>query len=333
MAPSRSTRARSTRRCSGSRRTGSSPASGGRPTTTAGRATTASPPPAGARSATSSRTGAASPPVSRRCCAAPEAARGGTAAAPPAPEHAMRWLHAARARARLLFARRAAESRMDEEIRFHLEMETARLAREERLAPEEARRRALVAFGGVERHREEMRDGRGLAWLGGLALDLRLGLRMLAKYPGLTLVGVLGMAVAVAIGAVSFGILYSLIGTTLPLDEGERIVAIQNIDARASVEGDATHLHDLAVWREALPAVGELGAYRTVDRNLITPEGPSEPVRVAEMTASGFRIARVPPLLGRYFNDEDERRGAPPVVVIGHGVWQGRFAGAPDVVG
>ena len=109
----------------------------------------------------------------------------------------MSWLASTRTRLRLLFARRAAESRMDEEFRFHLDMETKRLVREHCLEPEEARRQALAAFGGVERHKEELRDGRGLAWLGGLSLDFNLGVRMAAKYPGLSLVSVLGMAVAI----------------------------------------------------------------------------------------------------------------------------------------
>src|SRR5918995_2707721 len=99
----------------------------------------------------------------------------------------MSWLEGSRARLRLLFGRRTAESRMTKEIGFHLDMETERLVREQGLDAVEARRRALVAFGGVEQHKEALRDGRGLAWLGGLTLDLKLGVRMLMKYPGLTL--------------------------------------------------------------------------------------------------------------------------------------------------
>jgi hypothetical protein len=74
---------------------------------------------------------------------------------------------------------------MGDEIRFHIEMETERLVREEKVALDEARRRALATFGGVTRHTETLRDGRGLAWLGGLSLDFRLAARMLLKYPGL----------------------------------------------------------------------------------------------------------------------------------------------------
>jgi hypothetical protein len=92
----------------------------------------------------------------------------------------MSLLHGTRARLRLFFGRRAAESRMNEEIRFHVEMETERLLREG-LPPREARRRALIVFGGVEQHKEELRDGRGLGWLAGLSVDLKLAVRMLVK--------------------------------------------------------------------------------------------------------------------------------------------------------
>lgn len=245
----------------------------------------------------------------------------------------MSWLHGTGARLRLLFARQSSESRMDREFQFHIEMETERLAREFSLEPNEARRRALVTFGGMEKHREALRDGRGAAWLGGLSLDFKLGLRMLAKYPGLTLVGVLGMSVAVTIGALAFTAVAAVTGTALPLDEGDRIVAIDNIDLKKHDEGRETHLHDLAVWREGLRTVDDLGAYRTVDRNLITADAPPASVRVAEMTASGFRLGRVAPILGRYLNTDDEQAGAPEVVVIGYSVWRNRFGGRGDVVG
>src|SRR5687768_18172626 len=91
----------------------------------------------------------------------------------------MKWVDAARTRLRLrlLFAPRAAESRMNQEFRLHIELETEQLIRTKGLSPAEARRQALVAFGGVEGHKEALRDGRGLAWLGGFALDLKIAVR------------------------------------------------------------------------------------------------------------------------------------------------------------
>lgn len=249
----------------------------------------------------------------------------------------MRLFHAARTRLHLLVARRAAESRMDEEFRFHLDMETERLVREHGLEPEEARRQALAAFGGVERYKEELRDGRGLAWLGGLSLDLRLGVRMAAKYPGLSLASVLGMAVAIAIGALVFGWAAAMLDPALPLAGGGRIVAVQT--DRADVPGDFDQhvLHDFVVWRTALTTVRELGAFQLGDRNLIVGRGGedrvTDVVAVAEMSAAGFRVARVPPLLGRPLVDDDERMGGPPVLVMGEREWRRYFGGDPNVIG
>jgi len=243
------------------------------------------------------------------------------------------WAHGAAARLRLLFGRPSAESRMEREFRFHIEMETERLVREQELEPGEARRQALVLFGGVEQHREALRDGRGTAWLGGLSLDFKLGLRMLARTPGLTLVGVLGMSVAVTIGALAFAAVDTVTSKALPIPEGDRVVSIQNVDALEIDNGRGTHLHDLADWRQNLRVVEDLGAWRSVNRNLVVGEFIPEAVRVAEMSASGFRLTRVAPVLGRYLSDGDEAVGAPAVVVIGYDLWQNRLGGHGNVVG
>ncbi|MDQ3309631.1 MAG: ABC transporter permease, partial [Gemmatimonadota bacterium] len=242
----------------------------------------------------------------------------------------MRWASEVRERLRGVFFRRREDTEMEEELRFHLEMEMEKNLRAG-MNPEEARRQAGIAFGGLDKHKEQVRDARGLGWIPGLSLDLKLGARMLAKHPGLTLVGGLGMAVAIAIGAV-FDVTAAVVHTPLPLDDGERLVAIESWDAEINNQ-ERQILHDFTTWREELRAVEDLGAYRDVARNLIVPGGSVEPISVAEMTASGFRAARVPPLLGRPLLQEDERPGAPQVVVIGYGVWQNQFRGDPNVVG
>jgi predicted permease len=79
--------------------------------------------------------------------------------------------------------------------------------------------------------------------------------------------------------------------------------------------------------------VDDLGAYRTVTRNLEITEGLAEPAFTAEMTASAFRVLRVLPLLGRTLVEADERPGAPLVAVIGYDLWQSRFGGDSSVIG
>ena len=244
----------------------------------------------------------------------------------------MSWFSAARARLHLVFAPRAAESRTNEEMRFHLEMETNRLVREERLSPDEARRRALATFGGVTRHREELRDGRGLATLSGLSLDFKLGVRMLVKYPGLTIVGGLAMAFGIWVGTISFVMVSMFLTPTLPLPGGDRIVLLRNWDVVTRSE-ETRALSDFVVWRRSLTSVTDISAYRDVTRNLITGTDDARPVQGAEMTASGFVIASARPLLGRVLSPADEAPGAPPVVVLGYDVWKTRFAGDGTILG
>src|SRR5690606_34000132 len=160
-----------------------------------------------------------------------------------------------RSYARQLRNAEGAYAEMDEQMRFQLQMEAERLQRERGLDPAEARRQAAVAFGGVEGYKEACQEARGMGWLGGLSLDVRLGVRMLRKYPGLSLVGVLGMAVAIAVGAGVFSLVRAVTDPALPLDEGDRIVKLLNNDLTTDDEPEETHLHDLEVWREELDAV------------------------------------------------------------------------------
>lgn len=226
------------------------------------------------------------------------------------------------------------ESDMAEEFHHHLELRTRDLV-EGGLSREEAARRARLDFGHIATHREEALASRGLTFLDQLRfsrLDVKLGLRMLAKYPGLSLVSVIGMTVAIAVAAGAFVVADTMLNSTVPLPEGERLVALQNLDIEEG-EDDPHAVHDFVQWREELRSVEDLTAFATESRNLVMPDGGTDLVAVARITASGFRVARVPPLLGRPLVDADDRPGAEPVVVIGYDEWQRRFDGDPGVIG
>jgi predicted permease len=242
------------------------------------------------------------------------------------------WISAARARLQLLFGKHAAESRFDEEVSFHLEMETNRLVRDEQLSLDEARRRARATFGGVTQHTETLKDGRGLAWLGGMSLDLKLGGRMLVKYPGLTFIGGLAMAFAIAMGSVTFEMVNMLMRPRLPLPGGDRIVQLRNWDVEKNGD-ESRSLYDFIVWRGALHTVTDMGAWRDEAINLTGADGDVRPVASAAISASAFRIASATPLLGRTLVASDENPAAPPVIVLGYDVWNTRFSGDSSVIG
>lgn len=229
---------------------------------------------------------------------------------------------------------------VEDELSYHLEQrvhdyvargmdpETARKAALERLGDLERVRGECSGLLAAERRARERRGRLNVSWL-----DVKLGARMLAKYPGLSLVAVIGLAVAITIGAGSFGLIYALLDPTLPLDEGDRVVSVQNNRADRPGVPDRQSLHDFFRWRDELRTVKDLGAFWTDSRNLILGDGSAELVQIAEMTASGFSVARVAPLLGRTLIEDDERASAQPVVVIAYDEWQRRFDGDPDIVG
>ena len=222
-------------------------------------------------------------------------------------------------------ARRARHGRVHASIRTTLEAldMAAALVRQRMQRSRRIRQEAGAAAPSGERRRRASI----FSWI-----DVKLGLRLLARYPGLTIVGGAAMAFAIAVGAGAFEAVKQLVDPTLPLPAGERIVALRQWDAESgSVQSRA--VHDFAEWREELNSVEHLGAYRSLERNLIVAGAGSEPVYVAEISASAFRVAGVAPLLGRSLAEADEESGAPAVVVIGHDVWRTRFGGDPSAVG
>jgi len=238
----------------------------------------------------------------------------------------------ARAIGRVLWRSKQLDADMQEEMRFHVQMEAERLARVEGVHPDEARRQAYVRFGGVEKYKEEGREARGLYWLHGVLLDARLGVRMLVKHRWLTLVGGLAMTVAIAIGAMAFEVIGDLLTPALPFPDGQRVVAVAYVATKGGGADDRV-LHAFSAWRDRVATLEHVGAFRDAQHNLVAPNTPPEPIHVAEITASAFDIAQAPAMLGRHLLPSDEEVGAPPVVVIGHDAWRVRFNADPQIVG
>lgn len=162
-------------------------------------------------------------------------------------------------------------------------------------------------------------------------LDFLLAWRMMLRYPGLSIVAIFGMTIGIGIAVGGFAILSTMSDARLPFDEGDRIVSIRNTDA-VTGHREQRSLHDLVAWR-GLTSVEDVGVTRTIRRNLMLEGRAPEEVTVAEISASAFRVARVPALRGRYLLPEDERPGAPDAIVIGYDEWVRTFDGDPAIVG
>jgi predicted permease len=166
-------------------------------------------------------------------------------------------------------------------------------------------------------------------------LDVKLGIRMLARYPWLSAVSVAGMALAIAIGAGYVSIVDLALDSTLPVSGGDRIVSIESraVDGPDAGRKERLSPQDFVQWRDGVTSLDELGAFRDETRNLMMADGRTDVVKVAAITASGFRLMHATALIGRTLLDEDERPGAAAVLVVGYDPWQRELNGDPRVVG
>lgn len=194
------------------------------------------------------------------------------------------------------------------------------------LAPAEVRRRdlrnSLASAGSV--WAEFLRPS---AWRPSL-VDVRLGLRTIVRTPGLSFVAVCALAIGIPVGLAPMHAVDAL-ERPLPGDPDGRIRTL--CYWRDTVHEQAT-AGDYALWRTSLRSFGVLAAYRLTTVNL-DMGGAGLSVSGIETSASTFDILRTPAMLGRVLRADDERSGAPSVVVIGHDLWRAQFQGDPDIVG
>ena len=176
------------------------------------------------------------------------------------------------------------------------------------------------------------RGARSFRILAGWPMDLKLGVRMLAKTPGLTLIATIALAVAMGAGAAYLEFVNDLVRPSLAGPFGDRIVGIRLLDVQEQ-KPKSIFLHDFETWRGAARSFDELGAFRQVPGHLITADGRSEPARSVEISPAIFRVFPATPLVGRGLNESDARSDAEPVAVIGQELWRTRFNSDPSVVG
>jgi putative ABC transport system permease protein len=243
----------------------------------------------------------------------------------------MRWLNVLMARGRALFRREAVLDDIDEELRFHIELDTAaNVARG--MAPDEARARALRGFGNLGEIRDRAYDVRGGSLLEALWQDLRQGLRMLRRHPGFTCVAVLTLSLGIGANSAIFSVVNAVLLRPLPYPDADRLVSLRTI-TRTNGSLSNSALPDFRAWRDDSHAFAGLGAYYHNDFNLVGAGGFPERVQGALVTANLFAVLRVSPALGRGFTVAEEPFGRHRVVLLSDRLWQRRFGGDRGVLG
>jgi putative ABC transport system permease protein len=240
-------------------------------------------------------------------------------------------------RIRRLFRSSHAEKELDRELQFHLDRQIAGHVAEG-LSPEEARRRAKLEFGGLDRVKEEVRDVRWETHLDSLFRDFRYALRNLGKDRRFALVAIFALALGIGASTVVFSIFYSLFFNAFAAKDASRLVVpvIQNLEntgqSGSNLQPLMLHLADLDAIREQNRVFENIVGY-IVEMVLANDGSQMYQFSSTRVTSDAFDFYGVPPLLGRGIAPEDGKPGAPPVFVMSHKTWKGIFHEDPKILG
>jgi len=245
----------------------------------------------------------------------------------------MSFLKGLKARALSIRDARAAEARMEEEFAFHVDMETERLVADG-LSPDEARRRAVISFGGMDRQREAMRDGRGRRWFDDFVADLRYAIRTTRRSPGFALAVALTLGVGIGVNGVIFGYVNTMLFRPVPGRETSQLVALFNIDRRSGAAHDLGY-EDYKDFRDRSGAFDGLAGMTGIPLNLVSDAGnaAADMVWGELVTENYFSVIGMRPAVGRFFTAVDAPQGANAFAVLSYQSWRQRFHGDSSVIG
>jgi predicted permease len=234
-------------------------------------------------------------------------------------------------RIRGLLFRRSDERELAEELRFHLDMETEHLRRTG-VSEHDARRHSLIALGGVERVKEDVRDARGTRLFQDSGADVSFATRTLRRNPGFALVAILTLAIGIGGTTAVFSVVNAVLLQPLPYSQPGQLVRLyQNSAAHPDDRGFVTPVHylDYRSRMSSFEAAAAIETYSEVGADIGTGDGVRR-IRLLPVTAEYFDIVRVHPEIGRGLQPQDENA---TVVVVSHSLWLEQLRGDRSAVG
>jgi putative ABC transport system permease protein len=229
-----------------------------------------------------------------------------------------------------MFGRRRREREFAAEMESNLQMHIEDNMRTG-MSPEEARRQALLRFGGANSARDRYEQQSGLPFLETLWQDLRYGTRTLRKTPGFTFVVVLTLALGIGANTAIFSIINAVLLKPLPFKDPDKL--IQLWETEASPGNFPLNAQDYLDWQQQNQTLEKSALYGYGQWYNASAAGEAQPVDGVQVQASYFSVLQVMPEMGRTFAPEEGRDGPSHVMVISHGMWKKFFAGRADVIG
>jgi putative ABC transport system permease protein len=247
------------------------------------------------------------------------------------------WTLLSRVRGMLLSRR--LDDEFDREVGEHIALLTSDNIRRG-MTPEEARRAAIVRFGGPMQIKEQQHDGRGLPFVETTLQDVRYALRSLMKHGTFSIVAIATLAIGIGAGTAVFGIAGAVLLRPLPYQDPDRLVRVFETNPLKGWTRNIASPANYADWKKQNTVFTDIAAYEQFNFNgsgasdiFLTGVGEPQGLKSLGVTGNLFHVLGATPLMGRTFIDDETFEGKARVVVLSYGLWQSAFAGDAGIVG
>lgn len=211
------------------------------------------------------------------------------------------------------------DDRLREELQFHLDQQIAKNLRAG-MTPEEARRQALIKFGGVEPAREAAKDQARWSWLGDFFRDMRVGLRSLGRVPTFALTVILTLAFGIGAAAAMFSVFQGVLLTALPYPDSDRIVRLYQLGEKGG-RGNVSE-PNFNDWRDGTRSFATMAEMQNYGLTPVSGAGDAQLARLTLVSKTFFDVMGVKPWLGRGFRPEEQLPGGPKVMLVSADFWK-----------
>jgi putative ABC transport system permease protein len=236
-------------------------------------------------------------------------------------------------RVRALLFRAEAERELDNELRFHIDLETEKNVGLG-LPPDVARQRARATFGSIDVAKEAYRDGRGTRLIEDFIADVSLALRALRRNPGFAAAAIITLTLGIGANVAIFTAVNAVLVRPLPYRDPGRLVMLWEANVERGWVNQTAAPANMFDWEEQVTAFEDVGGYASFTNDAtLTGRGEPQQFATVQVTGNFFRVLGITPAAGRLFGDEETWSTGELTAMISHRLWRSRFGADPNLPG
>ena len=247
----------------------------------------------------------------------------------------MSWIKRILGKFHSSFANSQMDGDLDAEMASHLEMAIEENIKKG-MSAEDARRQALIRFGGIEQAKQHQRNVRGFQGFDILLQDLRYTFRMLRRDPGFAAIAVLILALGIGANIAVFSVVNTILLRPLPFQDPQQLVWLAGNNGEGGLSSVTYQVPAYEAFQRSNRSFQEMTAfvpYYSLSESKLIGRGEPKPVSFVWVAGNFFQTLGVQPVLGRSFTSDESVKGGRPVVLLSYPFWQRQFAGDPNIVG